>query len=167
MWGKIIDLLIDWVRNRPANNVADGLLALRDAMKSCDESYHAYAAARERGEDQAISDLYKLWRTNFGTLDLAVSQVDEVLEIFGPDARRFVGGYLASEMEPVPENGFAVAIAAVQVGERVPSDVQQTTGEVDFPEALDKLDAFIREVYSPPQIAAARARLRGSLLARG
>jgi hypothetical protein len=148
-------------------STSDGILSLRDAMKACDEAYTRYAGARDSRNEKATARAYNEWRMNFGALDLAVAQVDEVLEIFGPDARSTVAIFLASEAEPAPEDGLSVATAAVQSGEGVPSDLQGTTAEIDFPQAQAALDAFIAKVYKPSDIAAARARLKGAMLARG
>lgn len=155
MWPKIIKLIIDYLKSRPRADLTAKVLALRDAMRDCNSSYVRFAAAKSRGGQSAIDASYRDWRGAFGILDTAVAEVDDVLDIFGPEARSQVNMYLMSESVPCAEDGYAVSAAIVHLLDEPPGDPQATTGKVEFSDALDTLNRFIAANFKPEEIIAA------------
>jgi len=156
MWPKIIELIISWLKSKPRSDLTIQVLRLRDAMKDCHSSYECFAAAKVQGEQSEIDQRYRQWRAAFGVLDTAVADVDEVLHIFGKDARDQVNMYLISESAPCAEDGYAVSAAIVELLNEPPENPQATTGKVEFSAALETLDRFISANFKPEEVVAAK-----------
>ena len=159
MWPKIIDLIIAWLKSRPRTELTQQILELRDAMRHCHHAYVQFSEAKETRDQAAIDMRYQEWRGAFGVLDTAVANVDEVLHIFGKDAREQVNSYLISEQEPCPEDGRAVSAGIVELLNEMPENPRATTGTVEFEDALTTLDEFIRNTFKPEEVVAAKRPL--------
>lgn len=159
MWPKIIELIIAWLKSKPRSDLTKQILTLRDAMNNCHASYERFATAKAHGDQAEIDQRYRDWRVAFGELDTAVAEVDEVLHIFGKEARDEVNRYLVSESAPCAEDGYAVSAAMVELLNVRPDNPQATTGKVEFSDALDTLDRFISATFKPEEIVAAKRPL--------
>lgn len=156
MWPKIIDLIINWLKTKPRSDLMIQVMTLREAMHDCHETYLRFSNAKAQGDQAVIDQSYREWRGAFGMLDTAVAEVDDVLHIFGKEARRKVQMYLLSESKPCAEDGYAVSAAMVQLLREEPRDPQATTGNAEFADALHKLDEFISGNFEPEEIVAAK-----------
>ena len=154
MWTKLIDLILQWWKEKSRKDLIRQLVYLRNSMRDCQEWYDKLQAAKRAGNvDQLPYPNPRVeWIRSVGHLGSVIQEVDQVLSIFSPEARQALENYFQYEsLEANAES--AIATTAAALGTDVTDvDIAHDKLGPSFKAALDTLDSFIRSTFKAEEI---------------
>lgn len=156
MWTKLIDLILQWWKDKPRKDLVASVVHLRDKMQNCQQWYEKYQSAKEKGDVEKMSypNPRVEWVRAVGDLGDAIEELDGLFAIFSPEARRQLQSYRWLEsLELIAEGVLGTTSEALGTRE---TDIDIVQGQLSptFKAALDTLDSFIRSTFKVDEIYA-------------
>jgi len=154
MWTKIVDLILQWWKDKPRKDLIRNLVLLRFYMLNCQQSYEAYQVAKQQHRGDFNLYAHSLhWLSSLHGLAEILCQVDPVLEIFGPEVRNYVHSYYVLDRVAITRPETVLLNAANALGDDT-INIQNFELGPSFKVALDSLDGFIRSNFKIEEISA-------------
>jgi hypothetical protein len=161
MLEKLVDLILQWWKEKPRVDLVRGLIRLRDCMDACRNSYDRFLATELFGGVYSPGEFLD-WQDSVKDLERAYEEVNRILEILGPAAESAIRDYTRKEMESLK----AVASLRDQrrelgifeaLGETMePIEHERNSNGAGFMnDASTNLDAFLRATFTVEEIQAA------------
>jgi hypothetical protein len=143
-------------REKPRKDVVKAFVHLRDTMLRCQQRYNAYRDLPDAGGIEKLIAQIE-WRNSVTDLSDALLELDEVLQIFSPEARAALETYgiteaESAEPEPTKNEEPDFDVAAQELKSPSDIDLEHNKLQSTFQAALEKLEVFIRDNFKIEEI---------------
>lgn len=155
MWSKLIDIIIQLWKEHPRKDLIRQFIELRNYMNKCQSSYEKFIASQDHdGPDYTDNSRFE-WLHAVESLQGVILEIDQVLSIYSPDARKALDDYMCHESLQLNACGLIDATAKNFNMDTADVDIDKCNLGLNFKVALDELDKFIRSTFKVEEIHAA------------
>lgn len=162
MWSVLVGLIERWWKAQPRADFIRTVLQLRASMQRCQDAFVLYSATEVSDSPRSVQiRAMAAWRGSIFRLVDSVTELNSVIQIFGPATTSALSDY-ASDEEDCLEDAFAFLEAvASDIGGGPATELVRMTPlahvqlEGSFNEALKELDRFIASNFKPEEVYAA------------
>jgi hypothetical protein len=143
MWGKLIDIIVQLIKEKPRSDLLVDLLWLRSSMHNCITQYRKVAIMNK----VRIAGLlvgrrnFRKWGESIYEFGAALRNLEDVLGIYSSDALRECENFFHVDSE-----------------EQFRRELSLTEGNYDA--ALARLDDFIKQTFKPEEVMRASQALQ-------
>jgi hypothetical protein len=142
MWGKLIEIIVQLIKEKPRSDLLVDLLWLRSSMHNCITQYRKVAImnkVRVAGLLVGRRNFNK-WRESIYEFGAALRNLDDVLGIYSSDALRECEAFFAADSEEQNRKYLSLT-------------------EHNYEAALAGLDDFIKQTFKPEEVMRASQAL--------